>query len=166
MVGGETMPKSSTRSYAIAALLCVIVVGAAMYYLHYVTAKMEAEAKGARLVVKLARSLPTSDVKKIYLSLEPNRRNDIILKSPDDACDIRRLMGAIHRITVTDRECPVYTQDMIVIYCWKSGGVVLYGNFDPDNAPVISPAMRSNDLAKIIYDIYRRRGIEPRGKSK
>lgn len=160
------MYRSRGRSYATLAWAVLLLVGCVTAYLvclHRATAKLMAEARRVRPSVERARSISPADVKQVFLSLSD--RGFVILESPRDSYDIKRLMGAIHRITVTDIERPVYTNDQIAVDCWKSGGVNLYGNFDPDNASVISPAMRSNDLAKIIYDIYRRRGIDPRGGS-
>lgn len=39
-------------------------------------------------------------------------------------------------------------------------GFRIDGNFDPDDAPIITRSMRSDDLGQIVYDILKSKGID------
>ena len=117
------------------------------------------EIADRKITVRIVQSISPADVKTIFIELDGI--GDIYLTSPKDD-DIRRILSSLKRVTVADRECRLMDTDMLTVQLKKTGGVNIYGRFDPDRAPIISKSMRSDDLAGILYDVFKRRGIEPK----
>jgi hypothetical protein len=100
--------------------------------------------------------LPLEDIKKIYINVgrrdKPTDAAQAILSTPDDNADIALLLKSFKAIKISkDRVRSHGIRDFIFIEgetVSKLTGekipikIKLYGCFDPENAPIISPALR------------------------
>ena len=87
----------------------------------------------------------------------------LTLKPRRDDREILQLLGSIKHLRVSGRENNVDETDRIGIKVKRGGGgVTITGRFDPARAPVVSGVFCSDNLGLIVYDIFRRKGIEPR----
>jgi hypothetical protein len=146
-----------------ALLLVVIVVCVAVFaYIFLITHGFwhHSEIPAARNATRFVHSISSMDVKKIVIILDGP--DGVILTAGKDTNDIRRLIDSLKRVTVLNNECRAETTDQIAVLTNSGGSVRICGHFAPEDAPVISPSMRSNDLGAIIYDIFKRKGVRPR----
>ncbi len=120
----------------------------------------------ARIRAKMARQIQVKEVAKIMILLDEPLGQMLVLERGRDDRDIEILLGSIKRLRVPERENRVNETDRIGVSKLKphSGGMIITGRFDPARAPVVSRTLLSEDLGTVVYDIFRRRGIEPRSR--
>ncbi|MBI2843455.1 MAG: hypothetical protein HYX78_08655 [Armatimonadetes bacterium] len=113
----------------------------------------------ARAVLPRIRELRPRDIKEVVIIV--NHYDTILPIRPDtDGADIEAILRAVKGIQVADKLARVDpSRDKIEIITYdkyKTFGI--NGCFDPARAPIISPAMRSDDLSRIVQDIVKRKG--------
>lgn len=116
-----------------------------------------------RRKVDRIKRVSRSDIDAMQILLD--RKQLLTLKSPEDKGYIDQLVGSLKRMTVADTEFNSTDEDLIIVHVkGKPYGIDIRveGHFDPDRAPVVSKALRSDDLGKLVYDVFRRKGIVPR----
>ncbi|MCE5324587.1 hypothetical protein LLG46_14920 [bacterium] len=117
----------------------------------------------AKLKIKAINRISATEIKKITII----RSGKVVELHPEsDMRYIAALLDSMKRIRVEDIERISNYKDRIVITILdknkKEKLFILIGCFDPKCVPVISKSMRSNDLGKIVYDIYKRKDIKSR----
>ncbi len=88
----------------------------------------------------------------------------LTLRRPKDGQSIDLMFNSLQRITVSDRGSDSQNGDIIVVGVNPPDAheIRIHGHFDPDNAPVVSDRLRSDDLGKVVYAVFRSKGIVPR----
>lgn len=157
------------RSNTVYVLVAVVMLALMIYAVHS-SMKVPSNLPYAQSTLRIARQLAACDVGEVVIILDgrPSERRSgrmLKLERGRDDRDIALLLDGIKRSRVAKREVNTNNGDMIMVKKTDhSGGLTIQGCFDPDVAPVISDTLESDDLGKIVYGIFRRRGIEPRGE--
>lgn len=146
--------------YAILLVAGIVLVG--IIYAHRgILSCGHDDYSGSLAAVEGIRGTDPGDVTLVRIVLDGE--HDVELSPHKDSADIRRLMKSLRSIRVK-HGCDHVIYDTICILWRKPVGTrsVIRGRFDPDSAPRISSSMESDDLGAVVYDIFKRRGIEPR----
>ncbi len=87
--------------------------------------------------------------------------SSIDLRLPKDIAYINALMRSLKNLKAVRGGWDDETMTDEIDLCGVEN-VSLQGRFDPARAPVVSSFLRSDDLGKIVYAIFRAKGVEPR----
>ena len=113
--------------------------------------------------VRMVQSISPANVNSVEIDMDGYDGNALFLQPQADGADIRRLMSSLKGITIATQRRALGSTDRIAIRLIDPPSeVCLWGRFDPAKAPVISGSLRSGNLSAIIYDIFKRKGVQPR----
>lgn len=142
-------------------ILAFAVAGSALWY--FVTVVLQRHAPEdlwtAPTVLRRARALSLDDVDKVVIMIEGD--GTAVLYPEKDAEDIRAILNSVKGMRVAKSEVSVNNIDLLRVYSSRKGGFNLYGRFDPARAPIVSPAMRSDNLSSVLTDIARQKALKP-----
>ncbi len=120
-------------------------------------------AQYASRELTVVRRMKKVDVVFIDLDL-PNHGPSLMLEPPEDNAHIDALMRSLRRVTVMsttygwpDRD--VVDEIRVVSEARGGGNISIEGRFDPGRAPVVSSILRSDDLGKVVYSIFKAKGM-------
>lgn len=114
---------------------------------------------GAMIRLEIARKINVKDVEAITILLNEPSGKELTLKRGHDDSSIRILINSIKQLKVPKQEYDVDETDRIIISKNDGDSIAITGCFNPDHVPVVSRTYCSDDLAKIICDIFDRKGI-------
>jgi len=113
----------------------------------------------------LLRATPPQRVDAIEIVLGVNQR--LTLTRPADDRHIDVILQSLKRMTVVDSRSSVDNGDDLILVMVKarprSRVITIEGHLCPGD-PRVSAFLRSDDLGAIVYDIFRRKGTEPRAR--
>ncbi len=104
-------------------------------------------------------------VDAVFISLDVAQRGpSVMLEPPEDNAHIDALMRSLRRVTVMsttygwpDRDA--VDEIRVVSEARGGGNISIEGRFDPGRAPVVSSILRSDDLGKVVYSIFKAKGV-------
>ncbi len=96
----------------------------------------------------------------IFLDVNHNGPS-VELTAARDRVYIDAIMRSIRRMEVVHSTSPFEDATDTILVGRLGHCKPVEGHLDPDREPVVSPTLRSADLAKIVYGIFRAKGVKP-----
>ncbi len=113
------------------------------------------------LQAQLNSVMRTTKVEYIVVILDSPKGAFLDLRPPKDSVHINAILRSLRHMQMVRGDLDETTADEIIVE-GSGGRVCLDGRFDPARAPVVSSFLRSDNLGKVVYDIFRHKGITPR----
>ncbi len=163
------MRKWGKIGLAVAATLAAFLLGAHAFIEVFLLSD-QSETYMVKREVNVIRRMRSVDAADIRLDVRKRGRcQDLELALPEDKQYIDALVASVTRATVVDRGYLWMDRDAgDQITVWGGApnghriGITLRGHFAPEQAPVVSAALRSDDLGKVVYSIFGAKGVKPR----